>query len=128
MKHYRNPNSGEVFAYDTQAEREMYGAPELVTMSDEEVAQHHAPPSAPAVPREVTRRQGRQALLLAGLLHQVQPAIDAIEDPTQRALMQIEWEDAQTFQRDRPQLIALARALGLDDPSLDALFQQASTL
>jgi hypothetical protein len=39
----------------------------------------------PAVPASVTRRQAKQALALAGLLDQVQPAIDAIEDPVTRA-------------------------------------------
>lgn len=87
----------------------------------------YAPPP-PGIPQEVTRRQARQALLLGGLVDKVQPAIDAIADPTQRALMQIEWEDSQTFQRSRPALISLATALGLDDAQLDALFIKADTL
>lgn len=85
-----------------------------------------APP--PAVPAEVTRRQAKQALLLNGLLANVQPAIDAIPDPTQRAMIQIEWDDSQVFERSRPALIALGTALGLDAAELDALFIQAATL
>lgn len=85
-------------------------------------------PPPPGIPQEVTRRQARQALLLAGLLSQVQPAIDAIADPTQRGLMQIEWEDSQTFQRSRPALISLATTLGLSGAQLDALFIKAATL
>lgn len=84
--------------------------------------------AAAMVPASVTRRQAKQALLLAGLLGQVQPAIDAIADPTQRALIQIEWDDSQVFERDRPALIALGTALGLDSLALDALFIQASQL
>jgi hypothetical protein len=82
----------------------------------------------PAPVKVVTRRQAKQALILAGLIDGVQPAIDAISDPTQRALMQSEWEDSQEFFRDRPQLIMLATALGLDDAALNALFLQASQL
>jgi hypothetical protein len=82
----------------------------------------------PGIPKIVTRRQAKQALILNGLIGGVQPAIDAITDPTQRALMQSEWDDSQEFFRDRPQLIMLARALGLTDAQLDALFVQASTL
>lgn len=90
-----------------------------------------APPPAPptiSVPQQVTRRQARQALLLAGLLGSVQPAIDAIEDATQRGLAQIEWDDSQVFERQRPLLIALAAAIGLDSDDLDELFVTAATL
>lgn len=86
------------------------------------------PPPPPAIPQSVTRRQAKQALLLAGILGNVQPAIDAIPDATQRALVQIEWDDSQTFERDRPALLSLAGALGLDDAALDALFVTAAGL
>lgn len=82
----------------------------------------------PVVPPSVTRRQARQALLLAGLLDDVQPAIDAISNATQRALVQIEWEDSLTFERSRPSLISLATALGLDSDALDDLFITAAGL
>jgi DnaJ-domain-containing protein 1 len=80
------------------------------------------------VPQSVTRRQARQALLIAGKLSQVQPAIDAIADPLQRGMVQIEWDDSQTFERQRPTLIALATAIRLDDAEIDALFTHAATL
>ena len=83
------------------------------------------PPAPVIVPQKVTRRQGRQALLLAGKLDQVPLAIDAIEDETERRLAQIEWEDAQDFERHRPLVVEMGAALGLD---LDALFIQAATL
>jgi hypothetical protein len=86
------------------------------------------PPAVVTVPQEVTRRQARQALLLAGILPNVQPAIDAIADATQRGLIQIEWDDSQTFQRHRPALLQLAAALGLSSAQLDELFIQASKL
>jgi hypothetical protein len=82
----------------------------------------------PVVPPQVTRRQARQALLLAGLLDAVQPAIDGLADPMQRRLMQIEWDDAQSFDRHRPSLLALAARIGLSDSQLDALFVQAAAL
>lgn len=83
---------------------------------------------APVVPASVTRRQARQALLLAGLLDSVDPAIAAIADPTERAMAQIEWQDSQDFERHRPLLVSLATALGLDSAALDQLFITASTL
>lgn len=85
-------------------------------------------PEAPIVPPSVTRRQARQALLLAGLLDQVQVAIDAIPDAVQRGLLQIEWDDGQTFDRDRPTVLTIGAALGLDDAGLDQLFIAAAAL
>lgn len=87
-----------------------------------------APPEPVAVPESVTRRQARQALLLAGLLDAVPAAIAAIPDATQRQLAQIEWEDSLQFERSRPLLIALATALGLTSAQLDQLFISASAL
>lgn len=82
----------------------------------------------PRVPVKVTRRQARQALLLAGLLDKVQPAINAIPDQLQRSLAQIEWDDSLEFERSRPLLVQLGYALGLNDSGLDAIFIQAGGL
>ena len=83
---------------------------------------------APKVPQKVTRRQARQALLLAGLLASVQPAIDAIADATERGLMQIWWDDSLDFERSNSALITMATALGLDSAAIDSLFVTAATL
>lgn len=80
------------------------------------------------IPQEVTRRQARQALYLSGILGNVQAAIDAIPDVTQRNMVQIEWDDSLAFERTRPTLVALATALGLSSEDLDNLFIQASKL
>ncbi|WEE79566.1 hypothetical protein LZ683_09500 [Comamonas testosteroni] len=80
------------------------------------------------VPAKVTRRQARQALAMEGLLGSVQPAIDAIADPLQRQLAQIEWDDSQDFERDRPLLIQLGHAIGLTDAGIDGLFIRAGGL
>lgn len=96
---------------------------------DEATGVFTAPPAAPStVPRSVTRRQARQALLLAGLLDAVQPAIDAIPDMVQRGLAQIEWDDSQEFERNRPLVASIGMALGLNSAALDDLFITASRL
>ncbi|MES2633997.1 MAG: hypothetical protein V4669_13570 [Pseudomonadota bacterium] len=92
------------------------------------VAEREAEASRVDVPQTVTRRQAKQALLLAGLLSSVQAAIDAIPDATQRALVQIEWDDSLNFERNRPVLIALGTAMGLDSAAMDQLFITADTL
>lgn len=80
------------------------------------------------VPEKVTARQAVQALISANKLHLVQPAIDAIADPVQRAMVQAEWDKSQDFERGRPTLIALATAIGIDAAGLDALFIAAEDL
>ena len=95
---------------------------------DQDRMDEHTEATRPPVPQSVTRRQARQALLLAGLLDNVQPALDAIPDATQRRLMQIEWDDSLEFHRNRPALLALAGALGLNSSQIDQLFITAAGL
>lgn len=80
------------------------------------------------VPHKVSRRQARQALLLAGLLDLVPSAIAAIPEPTQRRLAEIEWEDSLEFERARPLVIQIGTYLGLDETALDNLFIKAAKL
>lgn len=74
----------------------------------------------------VTRRQAKQELAAAGLLDQVQDAIDAILDLDQRNLIQIYWDDSLYLERMHPELIALGTGLGLDDYQMDDLFRAAA--
>lgn len=80
-------------------------------------------PEVHLVPQSVTMRQARLALNAAGLLGAVEAAVQAADKATQ-----IEWEYAQTVERDWPTLALLAGALGLTDESLDALFSTAAQL
>jgi hypothetical protein len=91
------------------------------------------PDPAPSVPAKVTRRQARQALLLAGRLDDVSVAIAALDDGTpegqQRMRMaQIEWEDSLEFERARPLVIEIAASIGLDAAALDQMFITAAGL
>ena len=107
--------------------------------ADEAFAEEHHPgawrlaeqqdePPGQMVPQIVSRRQALKALVLAGLLDQVQPAIDAIQDPVQRQLAQIDWDTVQEFERGWPLLVQIGQGLGLGDADMDALFIQAGTL
>ena len=100
-------------------------------IGDATIEDYVAPPAPPVVvpvPKSVTRRQARQALVLAGKFDLVQPAIDAIPNALQRKLMQIEWDDSQDFARNRPSLIAIGQAIGLTPSEVDDLFRTAVTL
>jgi hypothetical protein len=91
------------------------------------------PPAASIVPQKVTRRQARQALLLAGLLDDVPLAIAALDDGTPEGkqkmrLAQIEWEDSLEFERSRPLVVEIGHAIGLNAEQMDALFVTAAGL
>lgn len=43
MKYYKHPETGEVFAYENEQERQECGAPELVEMMPEEIDAHLNP-------------------------------------------------------------------------------------
>ncbi len=78
---------------------------------------------ARGVPRTVTMRQARQALLAAGLLGAVNEAVAEAG-----AAAQIDWDFSSEVHRDWPMLLALQPALGWTDQQLDALFIAAAKL
>lgn len=82
---------------------------------------------AALVPRAVTMRQARLALLGAGKLAQVDAAIDAMSEPT-RTAARIEWEYSGEVQRHNGFVAALGPALGLTSEQIDALFIAAQAL
>jgi|688.fasta_scaffold785142_2 hypothetical protein len=79
------------------------------------------------VPQSVTMRQARLALLNAGLLDDVEAAINALPEPPRRAA-RIEWEFSSEVFRNRDFVLMLGQALGLDAAVIDALFIEAATL
>jgi hypothetical protein len=89
-----------------------------------------AKPAAPPepVPTSVTRRQAREALLNVGLLDDVDMAIAAIEDATERRRAEIYWQDSATFERSNAMLAQIAGAIGLSDADIDELFVAAAGL
>lgn len=80
-------------------------------------------------PRAVSARQIRLWLVQHGIdLAAVSAAIEAIEDPTQRAMVQVEWEYAPYVERAHPMLLPLATALGLTEAQVDQAFVEAAVL
>lgn len=76
------------------------------------------------VPKVVTMRQARLALLQAGLLATVEQAITNGTDES----MKIEWEYATEVRRNWDSLVVLMESLGATSAELDSLFKSASTL
>jgi hypothetical protein len=85
------------------------------------------PPPEPVIPDVVSMRQARLALLGAGLLAQVNTAIDGMAGIEGEAA-RIEWEYATEVRRDSPLVAGLSAALGLTGPQLDGLFTAAAAI
>jgi hypothetical protein len=77
------------------------------------------------VPKSVSMRQARLALLGAGLLGPIDQALAALPGAAGEAA-RIEWEYAATVDRDSPLISGLADALGLSAEQLDQLFIAAA--
>jgi hypothetical protein len=88
-----------------------------------------APPTpiVVVVPRSITMRQARTALLNAGLLDTVDGLIAGMpEDAGKKA--RIDWDYSSEMMRDWPLVNTLAPALGLSSSQLDDLFIAAGKL
>ena len=85
------------------------------------------PPVVVPIPQEITMRQARLALLDAGLLANVQTAINSLPEPSKTKAM-IEWDYSNALQRDNPFVTTLGTALGLSSDDIDNLFITASGL
>lgn len=85
------------------------------------------PAPTPSVPASVTMRQARLALLGAGLLDDVDAAINGLPSP-QKEAARIEWDYSNEVQRHNSFTSMLGAGLGLSAAQIDQLFIQAATL
>ncbi|UVK85245.1 hypothetical protein LOY46_11380 [Pseudomonas sichuanensis] len=79
-------------------------------------------PSEPVVPASVTMRQARLALLSAGLLDDVEAALDSMGDTPEGKAARIEWGYSSEVWRHKPFVQQLSAALGLSDSQVDEMF------
>lgn len=89
-----------------------------------EILPYAAPPEP--VPQQITRAQGKAALIMQGHWQEVLDYVASIQDPTQRALAGVALHDTLTWERSSPFLNAAAAGLGMTGEQLDALFIQAA--
>lgn len=92
------------------------------------LSSEYIPTSRKDVPSSVTKRQGRQQLILMGMLEAIEVFIASIEDPVQKALSESFWNDSSQYEREHPQMIALSQALGMTSEQLDEIFIEAAKL
>lgn len=129
MEYYKHPETGDVYAYKTEQERQEWGAPGLVKMTEAEVEAHlNPPPPPPVVPEQVSRAQGKAVLITEGLWPDVIAYVEAITDASERALAEVALNDTTHWRRDSPTLQAIATALGISSEQMDKLFIDASKI
>lgn len=117
---------------------ENYDVPEGFSITEEGVNKYdisgtfinsvYTPPTYEEVPSvsgsvTVTPRQARLVLLNAGLLDQVESAVDQAGGSTR-----IAWEYATEINRNDPLIQSIGQSLGLTEQQIDDLFTQAATL
>lgn len=98
-------------------------ADDLVAMGD--VVANYETLAAAYRPRVtvLTMRQARLQMLAMGVLSQVEAAVAQAGDAAQ-----IEWEYAQTVERDYPLFLAIKGALGFTDEQEEQFFSEGSIL
>ena len=125
IKRLEGDRNDIAYVYLTDEEAETYS--DLTLVSQEEIEELGDVVKI-LIPESISKRQARQQLIIDGLYNNVQAIIDSIEDPTQRLLTQVFWEDSNTFERNHPMLIQFGTALGLTEAELDMMFINASKL
>lgn len=81
-----------------------------------------------SIPQFITMRQCRLQLISMGLDDEVEAAIEAITDPTQKKIIKTEWEYAATVERHNGWIETLGDSLGLSSEQLDSMFIEASKI
>lgn len=85
-----------------------------------------ADPLPVVVPQAISRAQGKAVLIQQGLWAAVLAYVNAVEDPTEKALAEVALNDTQEWRRDSPFLTTAAAALGITEEQMDEMFVAAS--
>ena len=87
-------------------------------LSPEQVAANAEAARIASIPRSLTRRQFKLALIRSGLFETVENMVAAASDLELR----VTYQEAQDFERNHPMILQMAESLGVTDSEIDALF------
>jgi hypothetical protein len=110
---------------DDDADTDIMGVIQILTKEEYDL-QYKAEISQ-RMPKVVTSRQARLALLQEGLLSNVESAIESIEEP-QKTKIKIEWEYATEIYRYSETVDFVANVCNLTSEQIDELFLKASNI
>lgn len=95
-----------------------------VTYSEENLPDLTPPQT---IPLTISTAQGHLALIEYGKYQDAVDFIEAIPDPTQKLIAEVNFYRRNDWQRDNETLLVLASALGISDAELDQMFIYGST-
>lgn len=132
-KYFKN-DAGDIFGFLMDGTQDQVISDALLPLTEDEVDRIVNPQNymteeqkAELVLRTMPvlkRRQFRLTLVMNGYdLKQVESLINGIDDPIQRTIAQIEWQDATDFERTNPTLLMMADMLGLDANTVNELWE-----
>ena len=98
--------------------------PDWIELTEEEAYAHLNPEPVIIIPEQVTRAQGKVALVQAGLFQDVVNYIEQLPEP-QKTLAQIAFNETNTWQRSSEWLNQIASELSITQEQLDNLFLTA---
>lgn len=128
MKYYKLNN--DVFAFESDGSQDEYIKPEMVLMTKSQV-DAHLKVKVRALEQTLptlTRRQFKLALLHAGLTTQIEQLILEITDPTEKAILEIEYNESTEFVRTSSSVKYMCNLLDLTDVEVNNLWEYALAL
>jgi hypothetical protein len=82
-----------------------------------------------AVPKSVTLKAARKAIILSGVgMADIDGALNTIPDQITREIAKVDWEFSEAIERDSPLVFMMSQVLGLTSEQVDELFLSASNI
>ena len=127
MKYYKL--DGDVYAFESDGSQDYFIKPDMVLMSQAEIDEHLKVDvlTAEQQLRPLTRRQFKLALLHAGLTEQIKQSIASIDEPTTKAVIEIEYNEATEFHRLSDSVTYMCSLLSLTSDEINTLWETALT-
>ena len=110
MRYYKHLGTGQVYAYESEQDRQKYGEPELVEMTPAEVEQHLNPPPVPPTAEEVRAQRDSLLLKTDWIVVRAQEVGDEIPEG---------WSQYRQALRDIPEQIGFPADVQWPDPPAD---------
>lgn len=136
MKYYKKDN--KVFAFEDDGSQDSFITDEMILMTADEIDRHLNPEKYltedqknavyVASLRPLTRRQFMLTLVEYGLDDDIAAAINAIEDEKQRKIINIEFNNSQTFERFSDSVLFMCSLLGLEETRVNELWEYGMRL
>ncbi|ENW82696.1 hypothetical protein F909_00967 [Acinetobacter sp. ANC 3929] len=121
MNYFKNNVTGKVHAFPKDGSQNSFITKDMKKMTKSEVDRHFIDTHKNRMP-PLNRRQFMLTLVEYDLDDALKIAIAAIEDPKQRKLLEIEFNESQIFDRSSESFLKMANLLQLDETRINELW------